>query len=370
MKKIMFFVPKLGSGGIEQLAKQWYKAVENYGMKYSFVVMSEGGVSYDFFVERGYDVFAMKSARSIGFLNFLKQFFNLFIQEKFDIIHVPASRTSWILLALALITGCKARIIHAHTNFYNAADGRSSSKLSLRVIQILNNAFASCRLTGSKAAAEYCFGKMKKNVLIRNGIDTNKFVFSEDKRNNIRENLNLKDYFLIGNVGRFTEQKNQMFCVDILSELKKDYSSNCKLLLMGEGKDETILKEYARKKNVESDVLFLGITDDLSYFYSAIDAFVFPSLYEGLGIAAVEAQCEGLMTYVSEYVPDDAIASSSAQVISLSEGAKSWAKIIWSNRTKREKKAVEYVKKSGYDQNESIKKLMEVYLVELNRNEV
>ena len=358
----MFLLPKLGSGGLEQLAKQWYSVIENYGMKYCFVVLNEGGETSNFFANKNYDIFTLSPIGKIGVCEFIKQFYTLLRKEKFDIVHVPASRTSWIVLAISMLTGCKKRIIHAHTNYYNAAEGNASGKICLKLIQILNKMFATCRLTASNSAAEYCYGCKNDAIMVRNGIDTKKFTFSESKRNAIRGNLGLNDCFVIGNIGRFTEQKNQKFCIDVLCELKKNYSVNCKLLLVGEGKDELMLKDVVHKNNLDSDVFFLGTKDDPSSFYSAMDAFVFPSLFEGLGIVAIEAQCEGLMTYISEYVPEDAVVSSNAKRIPLSDGAKTWAKNIWENRKNRMRNAVLDVVKSGYEFNDSVKKMVEVYM--------
>lgn len=366
MSRIMFLVPKLESGGIEQLAKQWYKKIEENGMKYSFVVLNEGGKSFDFFSNKGYEIFVLKPLAEVGVWGFAKQFYSLLIKEKFDIIHIPASRTSWIVLLLSWLAGCKKRIIHAHTNYYNATKGGDSGKIGLCIIRFLNNKFSTCRLAASVSAAKYCYGEKNDAIVIRNGIDLNKFTFSEQKRNEFRKKMGLEDCFIIGNVGRFTEQKNQKFCIDILSELKKNYSNDCKLLLMGEGKDESMLRDYARRNFLESDVLFGGTTDDLSGFYAAIDAFVFPSLFEGLGIVAVEAQCEGLMTYISEYVPEDSIVSTSVRRLSLSDGAQIWAKVIWENKNKRAYEAVSVVRESGFDEDETVEKIISTYLRELN----
>ena len=132
MRKIMFLLPKLGSGGLEQLAKQWYSVIENYGMKYCFVVLNDGGESFDFFAKKNYDIFALKSIKKIGVWMFVKQFYKLFNEEKFDIVHIPASRTSWIILAISMFSGCKKRIIHAHTNYYNATQGSASGKMCLK----------------------------------------------------------------------------------------------------------------------------------------------------------------------------------------------------------------------------------------------
>lgn len=361
MKNILFVSPQLASGGIEQLAKQWAPVAKEQGFLYVFSVTVEGGSTYEYFRNGGYKIISTKAIGECGIRQFISQYIRIIKENKIDIIHIPASLSSGFILLAAFLSGCKKRIVHAHTNFYNTNGSKTSSSIELFFARTLNNVFSTDCLSGSESAAEYCFGKKHNYLLIKNGINIEKFRFKSKKREEKRKELNIEDSFVIGNIGRFTYQKNQRFVIRILKVLCEKYNSNCKLIFLGEGEDELKLRDCIRSNNLEDNVLFLGTDSDLSSYYQAMDAFVFPSLFEGLGIAAVEAQASGTLTYISENVPDDAIISSSTKKISLSEGEERWADVIWSNRLNRNENGYNDAVNAGYSENDTIQQVIDVY---------
>ena len=360
-KRILFVSPALANGGIEQLARQWEDAVKKHGHTYVFAVLNYGGDTFDYFKSLGYKIYILKTVGDIGVVGFVKQYYKLIKAERIDVIHIPASPTSALALFAAMCAGCKNRIIHAHTNLYNTLTGKKWSGLKIKQFQWMNIFFSTTRLTGSSAAADYCFGRgCKDTILIKNGIDLDKFVFSNENRNKLRKNLNIENDFVIGSVGRLTYQKNQGYVIDICKSINSQ-GTICKLLILGEGEDEIRLKKKVEELELEDKVFFLGVTDDLSQFYNAMDAFVFPSRFEGLGIAAVEAQSCGTACYLSEYVPKDAIITEQTRVISISEDPSTWAKMILKDGGQRNMKGVEEARKAGYDRDRTISQLLDVY---------
>jgi len=363
MKKILFHVPQLGSGGIEKLVEQWYPVAKKNGIEYVFTVMVPGGKMYDYFQNKGNKIYTVKEMGQVGVKNYIKQFYDIAKKEQIGGMHVPAAPTASLILLAGFLAGCKMRIMHAHTNLYIKEDGKEWDKKHLKAYMLLNNLFSNIKCTGASEAAEYCFGKKShKAVLIRNGIDIEKFTFRQETRDRERERLGLGNCFVLGSVGRFAYQKNQEFVIRILKELMEKYGKQFKLLLLGEGEDEPKLRELVKELDLREQVLFLGTTNNLMPYYCAMDAFVFPSRYEGLGIAAVEAQCTGVMCYLSEQVPDDAIISERVLKLSIDDDASLWAETIYNGDNSRVADAWKDAKSNGYDEKQSVQDMIKVYL--------
>ena len=127
----------------------------------------------------------------------------------------------------------------------------------------------------------------------KSAIIVNNFVYNEDERNRLRKALGIEDKIVIGHAGRFCEQKNHKFLIDVFKKIA-NLENNAVLLLIGAGETFERIKEQVREYGLEERVIFLGVRKDIASLYQAMDCFVFPSLSECLGIVAIEAQCSGL----------------------------------------------------------------------------
>ena len=155
----------------------------------------------------------------------------------------------------------------------------------------------------SELAGRWLFGDKeydKGNVyLLNNAINLDKFKYDEGIRERKRKELNIpEDTLVIGHVGRFVEQKNHRFLIDIFNEVHKE-NSNSLLLLAGQGPLMDEMKEKVKTLDLEENVRFLGQRNDINELYQAFDVFLFPSLYEGLGMVLIEAQCSNLLSAAS-----------------------------------------------------------------------
>lgn len=164
-------------------------------------------------------------------------------------------------------------------------------------------------------------------IVLNNGIDVSDYKAVKNKRK-IRNNLGIpEDAFVVGNIGRFAQQKNHSFLVDIFAEIaiknKKAF-----LLMVGEGneKDNIIRKMHTRGLN--GRYMILSNRDDIPDLLSAMDIFVFPSLWEGLGIALIEAQEAHLPCFISDAVPKHAVISNLTTRLSFEVGPRKWAEVI------------------------------------------
>ena len=137
--------------------------------------------------------------------------------------------------------------------------------------------------------------------MIYNAIDISSKEFNEDKRLLVRDKLNIKDRFVIGTVGRMTYQKNQSFLLDLVAQLK---DIDPVLIIVGTGEDEAALRKQAKQLEIEDSVKFVGAQKDIQAWLSAFDVFAFPSHYEGLSVALLEAEANGVPIVASEKAVD------------------------------------------------------------------
>lgn len=180
----------------------------------------------------------------------------------------------------------------------------------------------------SRSAAEFLFSKRQLAVkgfqFIPNGIDIERFRFDVAVRESVRQELGLTKKYVIGNIGRLCYQKNQEFLLEILAEIIQ-CKPESRLLLVGEGEAEVALRQKAESLGVAHAVIFYGVSSHVERLLWAMDTFVFPSRFEGLGIAVVEAQAAGLPVLCSENVPSEARVTLQFHRLPLSAGVKQWA---------------------------------------------
>jgi glycosyltransferase involved in cell wall biosynthesis len=187
----------------------------------------------------------------------------------------------------------------------------------------------------SEKAGRWLYGE-KTFTIINNGIPVEKFLFNKTERDRIRKKLNCEKNKVIGHVGHFSYQKNQEFLIKIFTEIyKKDNSY--RLLLVGDGDFRDKIEEAAVKNGVKDAVIFYGETFNVSEPLQAMDIFVFPSRFEGLGMAVIEAQAAGLPCIVSDAVPNVAKITKQMEYVSLEDPLEVWVnKILEAAKLDRE----------------------------------
>jgi glycosyltransferase involved in cell wall biosynthesis len=203
--------------------------------------------------------------------------------------------------------------------------------------------WANCNVAVSTQAARYAFGKYNSNVhVINNGVYVSRFKYNPNVRKKVRKELGIEDNVLcIGNVGRLEKEKNHIFLLDVFNEICK--RTNCMLLLVGKGALENEILDKVNAMGLSSSVKLLGSRHDVDKLYQAFDVFLFPPLFEGFGLAAVEAQCAGLPCVVSEHVP--AVVKCSDQIKFLPLGNS----VLWAEA------AIDLASKPRYDGCENVK---------------
>ena len=198
---------------------------------------------------------------------------------------------------------------------------------------------------------------------MNNAINASQYAFDAARREKVRLSLGLKCELVIGHVGRFDQQKNHKFIIDIFHQVHKQ-ESNSKLLLIGNDSGKIAEEIHCKVKDLGLDeaVNFLGVRSDVADLMQAMDVFLFPSLFEGLSVASVEAQASGLPTLISDGVPIECKITDLVEVLPLSENATVWANKLLELRMNDRKNYYKQIKAAGFDIEENAKKLQQFYL--------
>jgi glycosyltransferase involved in cell wall biosynthesis len=207
------------------------------------------------------------------------------------------------------------------------------------------------------------FGNNKNISLIRNAIDVKKFSYAPSLRKKIRDELNIGGRtMVIGHVGRFSEPKNHPFLIEVFRRIaQKDESA--KLLLIGVGRTEQKIRVLVDKYNLADRVIFYGTSQNVHELYSAMDVFLFPSLFEGLGIVCIEAQCCGLCVVASDIIPKEIDIAWLVKRLALGDSPEHWAEaVIEGVSMRRLNNMPAVIAGAGYDIDAEAKKLMNLYL--------
>ena len=324
-------------GGIQSLVMEIVKNIDKEKVQIDFLLLDDGK-KYELEDELenlGCKVYKLKGIwlrTPLDFMKYTKALDNFFKNHRdYDVVHMHSSSKNYMVLKKAKKYGIPVRIAHSHNIDFQTKN--PIKKLIGNIFKVNLKKYATDYFACSKIAGKWLFGEKiinsDKFKVIHNAIDYDKFKFDGNKRKEIREELNIKDdEIVVGHVGRFSNQKNHEFLIDIFDELYKK-NDKFKLLLIGIGETEELIKEKVKKLNIENRVIFLGFKEDVSKYYNAMDLFLFPSKFEGLGITLIEAQANGLICFTSkDVVPEEAKLSDNLYYIKLSDGFKKWTEKI------------------------------------------
>lgn len=305
IKRIIHFVPGFDHGGIESRLLDWIDVLDLNEYQIDIVVCTEIKQNNlaQIISAKGCNFIEIANMTPKKFLKFHLDLNKIFKSKKYDIAHCHNPVYGYFFLRYAQKYKVPVRIMHSRTN---QLDKDSSMKILRNYLKDNVQKFSNVNLACSRSAGEWVF-KDNNFTVLNNGIIIKKFAFSKHIRDKIRNELNIpKDTLVLGTVGRLTPVKNHTFLLKTLKIIIQE-NNNKKILLViiGEGPERDKLEKYINEQSLESYVLLLGKKENINEYYNAMDIFLFPSLYEGFGTVAVEAQANGLPVIISSGVPDD-----------------------------------------------------------------
>ena len=370
-KRILYIVNSLGQGsGVMSFIMNLYRNIDREKVQIDFLVGTHKEQSYEKeILELGGKIYNLPVPKKISFKNYIdfKNRINLFFKEsnyKYDIIHSHVPIFNIFYFPIAKKYDVKHLITHSHSI---QSSSSFLGKIRNFFLLINSNKLANIYFACTEQAAIFLFGKNKvengKVNIVKNAIDSQKFKYSEEERQRIRKELEIEGKFVIGHVGRFSKEKNHIFLIDIFYETLKLHDESI-LLLAGDGDLMPYIKDKVLELGISEKVKFLGIRNDINKIMQAMDTFILPSTFEGLGIVVIEAQSTGLPCFVSTNVPEDVSITELITHLSLEKSPKYWAEKIVKkgNLNKERANYSEKIKNANYDISDNAKWIEKFYL--------
>ena len=374
MIRVLVFGITENPGGVESFLMTYYRQMDREKIQFDFLCNTYNKVAYEEELQQLGGRILRVCPRSRNPLRYKKELEGIFKEHasEWDAVWVNVCSLANIdYLKAAKKYGIKRRIIHSHNS------QNMDSKLRGKLHEINRGkiaGYATDFWACTEDAAKWFYNEelMGKVVYIRNAIDPERYRFDEGKRFALREKLGITDRFVFGNIGRLHFQKNQSFAIEVFSKyLLSDPGAY--LIFVGAGEDEELLKNKCRDLGITDSVLFAGVQSNIDEWLDAFDLFLFPSAFEGLGIALLEAQANGLPCLASaDVIPKEVQVCDNFLWADLKDSPEEWAKkaeqIKGEYQRKTFEEAEEALAKGGYEIRAEVRKLEEAFLSQAGSN--
>lgn len=298
--KIIAVFGSLQRGGAETMFMNLFRCLDHNKYQIDFLVKERVDSGYEDEVQKyGSKILTMGSPKKVGMWCFMKQLTAMLKDGSYDIIHAHVNIFSGLVVFAAWQAKIPIRITHSHNTIFDATT--FNTFVGKRLIHIFSNRRIACGELAGKAL----FGK-DKFVVLPNGIKTSDFLLkSQDEKRQYKSRLGLdesKKWLL--HIGRFVEQKNHNFLMNVFAKLIKEEPS-VRLLMCGEGPLQNDMMNKAENLGITPYVKFLGSIPNPNDYLKACDIFVLPSLFEGLPVSVVEAQCASMPCLLSSTITSE-----------------------------------------------------------------
>ena len=348
-------------GGAESLIMNLYRHIDRSRVQFDFLLHCPEGSAYEKEIrELGGRIFRIPRYLLYNKLSYEKNLTSfLESHPEYRIIHDHLMDSASETLRVAGRMG-RITIAHSHTADVPFSAGELLRSFLRRDLWKI----ADYRFACSEEAGKWLYRGKADFTVLRNGIETKAFGFDMKERERVRKELGIPESaFVVGTVGRMVRYKNQARLPGIIGELEKT-GTDTRLLLVGDGPEKEEIVKNAGRLGVSDHLIFTGPRKDVTGLLMGMDAFVLPSLYEGLGIVLVEAQASGLPCIFTDSIPADVdIIPELVHRVALSDPDSTWARTLLDARPiENRETAAGTVEGKGYDIKTSASQLQEFYL--------
>lgn len=271
----------------------------------------------------------------------------------FDVVHANMNVQNGLILKIAKFVGIPARISHAHVSSHLKDHQSMVRGLYLKIMRQLIHKNATMRIACSDEAGQY-FYREDPFTILPNGIDLSKF-----RETRLAHKSNRSNAYRLITIGRMEQSKNPLFTLDVFEEIHQQKPETT-LTWVGNGSMRDTLVKHVQEKHLTDCVNFMGQQKHVEAFLDSADIFLFPSLYEGFGLAALEAQAAGLECYVSDRVPQ-MVDCGKCHFLSLDLSARGWAEHIIADVEAGTKTELDEEKLRQFDLSTMAARLTELY---------
>lgn len=360
--KVGIVLGKWVGGGVESVLMNYYRNIDKTKFEFDFICDSDSiDIPYNDIESLGGKVIICPPYQEL--FKYVRSLETIFKENDYKLVHSNINSLSVFPLYAAKKAGVPIRIAHSHSTSNRVEFKKYMIKNMLRPF---SKVYATHYFACTEHAGKWLFGDKYLNdgkiVVINNGIDIDSYTYNSQIRNKIRKELGISENeILIGHIGRFIKQKNHEFLIELFYELHKIHP-NYKLILIGQGPLHNTIVKKVKKLGIEDSVIFLGQVHNVNDYYQAMDLFLFPSLYEGLGIVMIEAQCSGLDCIASTNVPIKAKVSEKAHFVDLDEPLNMWIDKITGLNLHDRSINKNNVRDAGFDIKLEGQKLQKIYM--------
>lgn len=356
---IVFTTGFVSWGGLTTVMMNYWRNMNHDGLKIDFACYNNPNEELIKEIEKGNSYYYKLPNRKniIKYIWKLKQ-----LSKGYDILYVNGnSATSILEMTAAILAGVKKRYVHNHNS---ETTHPLLNKLFLPLFRYSYTKAFACSLL----AGEWLFGNEGKNFMVlKNAVDVERFKFDAKIRAKIRKSLGLNnDVEIIGHVGKMVKAKNHVFMIRVFLHLLKG-SSQRVLLLVGDGIMREEIEKNAKEMGIYNNIIFLGMRNDIPELLQAMDIFLFPSIFEGLPLAVLEAQAAGLPCYLSNNITKEVGIGEDVCYLDLNLSPDKWAETINKqqyNITRKERceRNIKRLSVAGYNIRNEADKLRDIYL--------
>lgn len=363
---------KCDSGGQKSLVFAYLRSFDPKRIKFDLIVDSDSNsIPYDDVRKLGGTLHVIPPYQHI--VAHLKALKKIFSENKYDVLYAVNNTMNLFPLFMAYRAGIKVRVSESLTM---ASPLERKKTIMKNVLKRFSHCFCNYMMANGKDCGIYQFGRKAfdqgKIQIFLTPVNAKENTFDAELRKKTRNDFGWNEKVVYGFIARFELQKNPLFLLDILNEIAKK-QDNSHFVIIGAGAMEHQMLDKIKSLKLEERISWLGRREDIKQFYMAFDAFLLPSLYEGLPVVGIESQAAGLPVFFSENVTREAGIAELGHFISLDKSAKEWADIIISETQKcitQRRGREEDLRKAGFDAVAEAERLTEFFekaVVEQNR---
>lgn len=348
MKRLLCLTTGMNTGGAETFLMKVYRQLDRAKYQMDFCVTIPDNYYADEIRTLGGKLYMVPRKSKNPVANFLGVR-KIVRENQYDyVIRVCENSLATLDLLAAKAGGAK----HLAMRSSNANSASKIVRVLHKMFFFLPRVIPNIKIAPSRLAAEYTFGKKAVAsgdvLLLQNGIDTEKFRFSQTIRDDVRSDLNAGNNTIIGHVGRFSNQKNHKKLIEIFHAYHA-LVPDSQLWLVGTGPLEEAIRQMVASLGISDAVRFLGVRSDVNRLLMGMDVFVFPSFYEGMPNTVIEAQATGLRCLIADTITPEADVNGLVRYMPLEETSQSWANQIQPSVPAQRCNAVELMKSKGYE---------------------
>jgi len=364
MIRILHSVSNMDRAGIETMLMNYYRHLDRELVQFDFLCNKKKPGAYDEeILSLGGRIFRSPGLNPAKYYQYLHYMGRLFAEHpEYKLLHGHNGPFAVYSLYAARLAGLPVRIFHGHDTSFTKD---LKYPLKLFCLQFLERNIT-LRWSCGLEAARFYYGdavvKAGEFRVIPNAIEVERFVYDEQIRQTLRSRYGLSNKRVIGHIGRFADQKNHEFLLELFRALHAR-AKDTFLVLLGEGELLAKMQQKVQSLGLTQDVLFLGNVPNANEWYQAFDIFLLPSHYEGLPVVGIEAQAAGLPCIFADTITKEIALSEAVEYLSLREPLESWCERIMALlENKQRPDNYELITAANYNIRLEARRLQQLYL--------